>query len=48
VTGRRNRKEACGGLRTVVKVMNWAGVLAQGREVGREHVAAAWRDLGGG
>ena len=36
-----------GGLRAVVKVMNWAGVLAEGGEVGREHVAAAWRDLGG-
>ena len=47
MTDRPTRKEACGDLRAVAKVMNWAGVLAGNGEVRREHVVAAWRALGG-
>lgn len=36
-----------GGLRAVVKTMNKAALLARGSEVGRQHVAAAWKQLGG-
>lgn len=36
-----------GGLRSVVKVVNWAQVVAEGKGVGPAHVAAAWKRLGG-
>ena len=36
-----------GGLRALVKAINWAAVEAAGGEVERRHVAAAWRELGG-
>lgn len=36
-----------GGLRAVVKTINRAVLLARGGQVGRQHVAAAWRRLGG-
>ncbi|MDE0109933.1 MAG: AAA family ATPase [Bryobacterales bacterium] len=36
-----------GGLRALVKVMNWAASMAAGGEVERRHVAAAWKELGG-
>ena len=36
-----------GGLRSVVKVVNWAQTIANGDGVGPAHVAAAWKRLGG-
>lgn len=36
-----------GGLRAVVKCVNWAQVVAGGGEIGPTHVAAAWRRLVG-